>query len=117
MSHDHFSRRAPSNFETLEPRRLLSASVADEDPNVTPITWHGQEAYAVEGQWLAQFGGVTGSPAEQVDAVRQRITGTGLALDVAKHLGSDGLVLLCAPGSRFRVPQWGAGGRRGDPVR
>jgi subtilisin family serine protease len=27
----------------------------------------------------------------------QRITGTGLALDVAKHLGSDGLVLLCAP--------------------
>jgi len=111
MRHAHFCRRArrahsaaPTrrrfNFplEALEPRRLLSLTAPAEDPGLSPITWQGQESYAVRGQWLAQFDGVTGTPAEQVAAVGDRLAAAGLGLDVADHLGSDGLVLLRAPG-------------------
>lgn len=87
--------------ERLEPRRLMSfdsGSDLAEDPTVTAITWHDQETYAKKGQWLAQFDGVTGTPAEQISAIQGRVAGTGLDLAVADHLGSDGLVLLQAPG-------------------
>ena len=89
-------RRFNSPFEPLEPRRLLSVGAAD-DPALGLVTWNGEETYAMRGQWLAQFDGVTGTPAEQVAAVRERVAAAGLALDVADHLGADGLVLLQAP--------------------
>jgi subtilisin family serine protease len=83
-------------IHALESRVLLSFSAAD-DPAVAPMTWHGHETYAMRGQWLAKFDGVAGTAADQIFGIRDRLSGAGVPVDVAAHLGSDGLVLLQAP--------------------
>ena len=95
MRHDFFSRRARSTIERLEPRRLLSTTAPDNGEAI-PVTWHGQASYAVPGQWLARFDGVTGTAAEQVESVRAQLAGAGVPVGVADQLGADGLVLLQA---------------------
>ncbi len=112
-----FSRKSshaerPLRLEPLEDRRLLSLSAANQDEaapeaggtlpyavkDAVPITWNGTETYAARGAWIARFGGVSGSPGEQLQAVQGLLDGTGIELTAGEYLGMDGAVLVRGPG-------------------
>ncbi len=113
-------------LEPLEDRRLLSVFEAEVEyagteaaynasqaaqeyalpEGAVAITWQGAETYAMPGQWIAQFEGVSGTPNEQMDAIQQLIDGmrgseeeggidvSEYGMTVTEHLGMDGLVLI-----------------------
>src|SRR5262245_29235404 len=79
--------RARLRLEALEERTVLSA------PGTSPSF----EAATIPGEWIAQFRNVTGTPQEQIAAIRQSVESLGVGLQVRDHLGADGLVLIAAP--------------------
>jgi subtilisin family serine protease len=84
------------NLEMLEDRTLLSGTPS-LPANVVPIAWQGQSGYAVAGQWIARFDGLSGSAASQVQGLQGLLDTTGLGLHVVEQLGMNGLVLLQGP--------------------
>jgi subtilisin family serine protease len=96
VRHAYPSRSIGSAIENLEPRRLLSGLASNGAPAIAAITWQGQRVNACEGQWVSQFNAVTGTPAEQVKLLRDRLAAAEVPATVLRHLGSDGLVLLQA---------------------
>jgi subtilisin family serine protease len=98
-------------LEHLEDRLVLSASAADDwlaslpaavrasHPNLATVGWNGSQVVYEGGEWIASFGALSSSPAEQVAAVQRELNGiqAPASLTVLKQLGSDGLVELGAP--------------------
>jgi subtilisin family serine protease len=93
------NRRAQScrlKLEMLEDRTLLSG-VSSLPANVLPITWHGQNASAIAGQWVARFDGLNGAAASQTQVIQSLLDTTHLGLHVVEQMGMNGLVLLQGP--------------------
>jgi subtilisin family serine protease len=83
-------------LEILEERTLLT-NAGSPPANVVPISWQGQNDYAVAGQWVARFDGLSGPAAAQMQSLQSLLDNTGLGLQVMQQLGLNGLVLLQGP--------------------
>ncbi|MCI0455949.1 MAG: S8 family serine peptidase [Gemmataceae bacterium] len=80
-------------LEWLEERTLLDASALRP---VIAIDWQGQPAKTFANEWVVRFDGVSGSPAEQLQAGQARLSGLG-DFDAVQYLGDDGLFLVRGP--------------------
>ena len=98
------SSSARTSFETLESRRLLAADAAAlRAAGFEAIQWNGKTTYAAPDQWIVQLNNIHGTAKKQRDTVAALLNGAGVGakLNVSKHLGSDGLVLLKSNGQTF----------------
>jgi hypothetical protein len=59
--------------------------------------FHGGTYPVVAGQWIVHFNNVTGTPAQQVQAVQNEVARLGAGITDLRQLGTDGLILLQAP--------------------
>jgi subtilisin family serine protease len=77
----------------------LPAAVRASHPNLATVDWNGTQAVYQAGEWIASFGGLSGSPAELAAAVQGELNGirASAPLTVLKQLGAGGLVELGAP--------------------
>jgi len=95
--HKSRSRWTRLRLEFLEDRTLLNYGPVPLPANVVPITWFGQKANAVAGQWVARFSDETGSVTAQVHDIQSMLDSTHLGLVVMRQLGLSGQVLIQAP--------------------
>jgi subtilisin family serine protease len=86
-----------TRLERLESRTLLAANPVDpvDAFDTRRITWMGEPADAIVGQYLVQLDGMSGTPQQQTDAARRLLERDGV--QVQRHLGADGSFLLRTP--------------------
>ncbi len=76
--------------ERLEDRLAPAADIVQ-------LSWNNETAPVYADEWIVQFDDVQGMPAAQISQITSRLQSQPLPLEVQKHLGADGLVLVKAP--------------------
>jgi subtilisin family serine protease len=83
------SARAP--IESLEGRRLMSATAVSSGIDAVSVAWNGQTHLAKPGSWVVGFERVKGQATAQLGKVNALLARTDLGVTATRHLGANGL--------------------------